>query len=237
MATLAPPRAADRSFWQKMALGMALFIVFGFAQFALRGFVDPARAPLHVHAHGVVMLGWLALTVAQTWLVDRDNLALHRRLGWLGIGLAAGLVALGSYTGIHAVMTQRQPPFFAPPYFLALSQVGLVAFAGLIAAAVATRRRTEWHRRFMLGALILILEPALGRVLPMPLIMPWGGWLSMAIRLGVVGLVARHDSRTLGRVHPATVIVALVVAGAHVAVEVLARVPAWIALAERLVGG
>src|SRR3546814_6811155 len=60
MATIAGAADAER-FWQRMAIGLAVFIVFGFAQFTARGFVDPLRAPFWVHLHGAAMLGWLAL--------------------------------------------------------------------------------------------------------------------------------------------------------------------------------
>lgn len=234
MATLANAATREEAFWQKIALGMAIFIVLGFMQFAARGFVDVGRVPLHVHLHGAIMLGWLALAVAQPWLVHRDNLAAHRRLGRLGVALAALVVAIGSYTGISAAATGRQPPFFTPPYFLALTQVSVAIFGGLVIAAVVNRRRTQWHRRLMLGAMILILEPALGRVLPMPLMMPWGEWAVLAIQLAVLGIVARHDLRAAGRVHPATVTVAAVLIIAHGLVETLAVTPAWAALAARL---
>jgi hypothetical protein len=36
MATLAQTETRERSFWQKITLGLAIFIVFGFAQFAAR---------------------------------------------------------------------------------------------------------------------------------------------------------------------------------------------------------
>lgn len=237
MATAAYSATRDQSFWQKMALGIALFTVFGFSQFFFRGFSNPYTAPLHVHLHGVVMLGWLALTTVQPWLISRDNIALHRTLGWTGIVFAAALVGLGSYTGLYSIAHHRQPPFFTPAYFLGLTQIGIAVFGAMVAAAVMMRRNLDWHRRLMIGALILILEPALGRTLPMPLIEPWGGWLSMAIRLGVVGLVMRHDRRTLGTIHPATWVVAAVIAGGHVLIETLARVPAWIALADGIAGG
>lgn len=235
MATLAPAAAVDQSFWQKMMIGIGLFIVFGFAQFTLRGFADPFGAPVHVHLHGIVMLGWLGLSVIQATLIQRDNVALHRRLGWLGLLLAAAVVITGSYAGLHAIETGRQPPFFTPAYFLALTQVGMAFFAGLIALAVARRRQTEWHRRLMLGALIMIMEPALGRVLPMPFIMPWGEWLVLAVQLGTFALVMRHDRKVLGRVHPATLTAMLVVTLLHVVIETLARTPTWIVLAEGMV--
>lgn len=238
MATVAQAATRDQSFWQKMALGISLFSIVGFAQFYVRGYSNPYTAPLHVHLHGVVMLCWLALTTVQPWLIDRDNRALHRRLGWLGVCLAVALVALGSYTGLYSIAHHRQPPFFTPAYFLGLTQIGIAVFGAMVAAAVTMRRNLDWHRRLMIGALILILEPALDRTLPMPLIMPWGGWVSLAIRLGVLGLVMRHDRKTLGRIHPATWAVAAVMIGGHALIEGLAHVPAWIALADGIaVGG
>lgn len=234
MATVAQAAERDQSFWQKMMLGIALFIVFGFAQFALRGFVQPTKAPLYVHFHGLVMLSWLGLAVVQATLIRRDDLALHRRLGWIGVILAATVVVTGSFVGLRAIETGRQPFFFSPAYFLALTQLGILFFAGLVAAAIAYRRQTEWHRRLMLGALIMIMEPALGRTLPMPLIMPWGEWLALAVQLGVFALIVRHDRKVLGHVHPATLAAMATVVLAHVVVETVARVPAWIALADGL---
>lgn len=236
MATLAQAHVRDQAFWQRMMAGISLFIVFGFAQFAARGFVDPAAAPIHVHIHGLVMLSWLTVAVTQATLVQRDNLTVHRKLGWAGVALAALVVILGSYTGIRGVELQRQPPFFTPAYFLALTQVGAVAFGGLVAFAVVRRKQTEWHRRLMVAAMIAILEPPLGRTLPMPLIMPWGEWVALLVQLGVFLLLVRHDQRVLGRVHPATLTGIAVVTITHVVVETLAVTPAVIALAARMSG-
>jgi hypothetical protein len=234
MATLASAAVRDQSFWQKMMIGLALFILFGFLQFAGRGFVDPGKAPLYVHFHGAIMLAWLGLSVVQATLIQRSNLALHRRLGWLGVALAAGVVVTGSFVGLMAIQTGRQPPFFTPAFFLALTQLGILFFAALVALAVARRKQTEWHRRLMVGALIMILEPALGRVLPMPLMIPWGEWAVLAIQLGVFGIIARHDRKVLGFVHPATLTGMAIVTAAHVVVETVSRIPAWVALAEGL---
>jgi hypothetical protein len=236
MATLAQTRTRDQSFWQKMMLGIALFIVFGFAQFGARGFVDYRAVPGFVHVHALVMLSWLALTVAQATFVARDNMVLHRKLGWVGAGLAVVVVGFSSWVAIMIVKAHHQPPVFAPPYFLARTQVGMLAFAGLIVAAIVRRRETEWHRRLMVGALVLLLEPALGRVLPMPLIMPYGEWAVLAVQLGVLAIVMRHDRRTIGAIHPATTSAVLVVALTHCIVELLAIAPFWQACTDRLIG-
>lgn len=224
-------------FWQRMAIGLALFILFGFLQFSLRGIVDPIHAPFWVHLHGLAMLGWLGLLIVQPRLVARDNLALHRRIGRIGAGLAIVMVGLALFTGLAAIATHRQPPFFSPPYFLMLNIVEASTFGAMVAWAVRRRGATDWHRRLMIGATIILLGPALGRILPLPLMVGWSD-LPMGIgQLVAVAIVARHDWRTLGRVHPATWATALVVVAVRVTVPLLAMTPLAAGLAARLAGG
>jgi hypothetical protein len=236
MATLTQVRVRDQSFWQKMMLGLALFILFGFAQFGARGMVDYRAAPPFLHAHALVMVAWLSLTVAQATFVARDNMAMHRRLGWLGTVLAALVVGMGLYVSTMVLRAHKEPFFFTRPYFLALNEVSLLVFGGLVAAAIARRRDTEWHRRLLVGTMIVLMEPALGRLLPMPLIMPYGEWVTLAIQLAVIAIVARHDRRLVGAVHPATKAVALVVVLTHCVIELMAISPVWIGWTTRFVG-
>ncbi len=236
MASTAGGAARAEFFWHRMAIGLAIFIVLGFLQFALRGFVDPVAAPFWVHLHGVAMLAWLALLIVQPTLVSRDNLALHRRVGWIGAGLALFITALGIFTGLASLVLNRFPPFFSPPYFLALTTVESLVFGLMVWAAVRRRHTTAWHRRLMIGATIVILEPALGRILPMPLMIGWSDIPIGLIQLGVVGIIALYDRRTLGRVHPATKAIAAIVIAVRVTIYLLAMTPPVIALAERLAG-
>jgi FtsH-binding integral membrane protein len=236
MATVAGGAVRAGRFWQRMAIGLAVFIIFGFAQFALRGFVDPVAAPRWVHLHGVAMLAWLALLVVQPTLEARGNLGLHRRLGWVGAALATLIAVLGVYTGLASLVLNRFPPFFTPPYFLALTFVEAVTFGLVVMAAIRKRADTEWHRRLMIGATIVILEPALGRLLPMPLMVGWSDIPVGLIQLAVVAIIALHDRRTFGRVHPATKAVALLVIAVRVAIYLLSLAPPVAALAAKLTG-
>ncbi|KHK92559.1 hypothetical protein [Novosphingobium malaysiense] len=235
MATAANVSAARLSFWARMAIGMSLFIVFGFAQFGLRGMVDYRHAPVVMHLHGIAMLAWLSLLTTQAVLAGRGGLALHRRLGWASAVMLPLIVILASVTSVAALRAGIYPPFFTAPYFLALVHVGVVLFAALVATAVARRGQMDWHKRLMVGSTILLLEPALGRILPMPFIMPWGEWLVMIIQLGVLALILLHDRKDLGHVHPATIAVGLAVILGHVLVELLAITPAWIAFTARVI--
>lgn len=233
----APPRRgyrADQPFFTRLAIVLALLIVLGFAQFALRGFVDYRGAPLPVHFHGAVMLSWLALFVTQNRLIETGRIETHRRLGRVGAILALLVAGTASYVGYAAIVAARQPPFFEPAYFLALTQLGALFFLGLVVWAVLKRRETEWHRRLMFASLIAIMEPAFGRLLPMPLMMPWGEWAILAVQLGMFAVLMRHDSKALGAVHPATLAGAGVVTLYHVLIETLARVGPFVDMARAL---
>lgn len=224
----------DEVFFRRLALGLGLFILFSFAQFQARGLVDVMRFPWMVHAHAAAMVAWVALSMVQPRLAGHGARAWHRRLGWFGAALLVAIVPLGSMTGIAAVRHGLVPPFFTPAYFLALVHVGVLAFAATVAWAIAERRRSDWHRRLMIGSTILLMEPALGRLLPMPLLGAAGEWLAMVVQLAAVGLLLRHDRRSLGRVHPATLASAALVTGSHVLVELLALAPPVAALAASI---
>lgn len=236
MATLAAaPYTGDQRFYRRMAIGIAVLILFGFAQFAARGFVDYRAAPFWVHLHGLLFISWVTLFVVQNVLAERGALALHRKLGWLAVAVAVAIVPVTSFTGIMAITLHRQPPFFTPPYFLALTQVGAVFFGGMVAAAIIRRRQTEWHRRLMLSATVLVLEPAFGRTLPMPLLgAELGEAIACALQVGILGIAMVHDRKHRGAIHPALFWGAGAVVTAHVLVSLFSRSPVVIAMAERL---
>lgn len=236
MASTAEGAARAELFWHRMAIGLAIFIVFGFLQFALRGFVDPVAAPFWVHVHGVAMLAWLALLIAQPTFVSRDNLVRHRQLGRIGGLLALFITCLGVFTGIASLILNRFPPFFTPPYFLALTVTESLVFGMMVAWAIRRRRATDWHRRLMIGATIILLEPALGRLLPIPIMGPWAEPAVALCQLAVVAMIATYDRRSRGAIHPATRAIAAVVIATRVAISLLSMTPPVIALATRLAG-
>lgn len=236
MASVAPAAAREEAFYQRMALGLSLFILFGFVQFAARGMVDYARVPLAIHLHAAAMVAWLGVLVTQSTLVARDNLALHRRIGWGAAMLATAIPVLAIGACVASMRTGFNPPFFTPGYFLALVSIESVLFAATVWYAISLRRQTDWHRRLMIGATVLLMEPALGRLLPMPIIGgETGEWLALLIQFGALWFVVNHDRKTLGKIHPATIACFALIAGGHLTVSAVGRIPPVIAYANGLV--
>lgn len=156
---------AENGFYRRLGIGLAIFALLGFATANLGGFTDVTVMPRATHAHALVMTGWVALFVVQNILGAGANLSLHRKLGWAGVILAGLVVITGIAAQLATIAAGRVPGLFGNGYFFALGFVNLTLFSAFVIAAVINRKRTDWHRRLMLGSFIILLEPVLGRVL------------------------------------------------------------------------
>lgn len=206
MATVAAPRAEGvrgESFFLWSAFAMAFVIVAGFSMQLAMGRSSFAASPPLVHAHAIVFMGWVAIYVTQNVLVAGGSIALHRRLGWIAAGWIVAMCVLGCAVTLAMVRGGRTPFFFTPLQFLILDPVSIFSFAGLSVAAIVLRRRTDWHRRLHFCGMAILMGPAYGRLLPLPLLIPWAYEATFAAVMifPVIGVVA--DLRRSGRVHPA----------------------------------
>lgn len=226
----------DNGFFLFMAIAIAATVIGGFGSFALRGLVNARAAPFWVHLHGAVFMAWTLLYVAQAALAASGSLALHRRMGWSALGLATVMVPLGAVTAMMAVVRNRVPPFFTPEIFLALSALELAAFVLLLVLAIRARRRSDWHKRLMLCAMVAIIGPAFGRILPMPLLGPMGGLAVLVGQLSFLLVAIAHDVVTRRHIHPAYGVGAAVIIMEGLAVPLLAASAPFIALAAALAG-
>lgn len=157
-----PMVAARSRFFTAMAV---LALVVALTGFAGTYFVPLARggfrAPPIVHVHGALLFGWLVLFLAQSLLIRRRDLLAHKRLGWAGAVLAAGVSVSTVAVGVWA--TQRDVAAGGGDIAVsALTGVCLSAamFLALVAAAIAWRRNGPAHKRLMMLATIAILWPA-----------------------------------------------------------------------------
>lgn len=196
------PATRDDGFFLGGAIAMTLVIVGGFSTQLAMG-RSSFGAPLLVHAHAVVFMGWVAIYLLQNALVATNRVALHRKLGWLAAAWMVPMLVLGCAVTVAMIRRGGAPFFFKPLQFLVFDPVSLFAFAGLTAAAIVLRRETDWHRRLHFCAMAILLGPGFGRLLPMPLLAPWAWEATMAACLifPLVGMAM--DVRRSGRVHPA----------------------------------
>jgi len=238
MATVVYPESSaeqrERVFFLVMAFAIALTVVVAFSLFLAAG-ISSFSSPWWVHIHGLTFMGWIALYVTQNTLVFRNNLALHRRFGRIGAGYAAWMVLVGLVLTPLTLAVGRSPPFFTPPYFLALDWVNIVVFGALLYAAIHNRKRTDWHRRLMLCATVCVIAPAWGRLIVLSG-NPMTATNNVSFLILYVVIAMLFDWRNRGRAHPAYswgigALVAMVAA-----IELLNAFPPFVALAARIAG-
>lgn len=189
----------DEYFFRTMGMFLALLVIAGFGFNIGGGWVSLAEFPVLIFVHAAVFMFWIGLFIVQPTLIGRNNLALHRRVGWAGVVLALLMVWLGWEASIDMM---RRRTDFRDGVTLSIQMSTMAMFALLVFAAIALRRRSDWHRRLMLCATIILTAPAVARLMPL-----WLGPFTLLAILGIlVGLMAvglTHDRRRHGRFHPA----------------------------------
>lgn len=224
-------------FFPAMHVAMLALVLVGFGPtFYLRPSTAGPLSPM-LAAHGAFMSLWMVFIVVQSALPAAGRTRLHRTLGWVGVGLAAGLVAVSVVTtlyAIHAGIMPKAVPLPRHEALAALSLRDLAIFAPLIALGVWFRNRSPAaHKRLMYFASLGIIGPAIGRI-TIPGVPPPA---MLVVPLALLIAVIVYDVITRRRPHPATLgSIALTLGLSFIAGAVLMRNEAFLALVARLAG-
>ena len=235
-------RAAERRFYLGFSAALAMAVFLGFARtFFLRAwYPDWAAAngaPESIfYVHGTLFAIWYLLLAVQASLITARRVAWHRRLGSGGAALAAAMLVLGI---LAALVAARRPSGFMnvplpPLQFLVVPLAAIGLFGAFVTLAVAKRRDTQAHKRYMLMASIVMLEAAVARW-PFAFMrgsppIPFFDMPSLMTDLFLVPLFL-WDIRSRGRLHPATLWGALTIVAIHVLRMPLASTAGWQAFA------
>lgn len=192
----------DEGFFLGTAAVMVIVVIGGFLNLWLQG-VTSFSAPWPVHLHAVVFMGWVGFFTLQVILATRGSQALHRRLGWIALAYVPAILASGTATIVRVMQLGTTPPMWTPGYFLVMNMMALVGFVALTGAAVAMRRRTDWHRRLMICGMAALLVTPVNRWMPVPVLFAVMSLASSLVILlfPLAGMI--RDKRRSGRVHPA----------------------------------
>jgi len=193
-----------------MATAMAVVVFIGFTRtFYLRFFFPDAismAAPEPIfYVHGSVFTAWMCFLVAQALLIRNNKLAVHRSLGWLGVGISVAVVLLGIYVSLVAA---RRPDGFIgvplpPLQFLAVPLFDMILFGLFVALAVAWRQRAASHKRLMILATLNLIEAAIIRI-PIGFIVAGAPFASRGLSYIFIVALVIWDLRTLGKIHRVT---------------------------------
>lgn len=192
-------RTGGRGFFVASAVVALALPAIGFG----RSFVVPwSRGQLTpspvVVVHAAAFFAWVVLLLVQVLLVRQRRLAVHRRIGWVGVGLVALMVVTGLAVALGS--TARALAHGGGPAasgFLLRLFLDLGLFAALAGLGIAARRRPDAHGRWMLLATMSLMAAASARV---PLLVDH----PTAVMLALVASLAVYDIAVARRVHAAT---------------------------------
>jgi hypothetical protein len=204
---------ARTRFHSYFALAVSLLIIVGFFRtFYARPWFDLPPLPSLMVLHGIVFTTWLVLFVVQTQLVATRRVAVHRKLGIAGAVLALAVIVIGVITALKsAAIPQPRPLGMSSQQFSIVALTSIALFAVFIVAAIALRRKPEYHRRLMVFAMISVLGPPIARLL----MLFHAGRYFLIVQSGIAVVLVMwcliNDWRKQHIVHPIYVVGGLVV--------------------------
>ena len=242
-ATMArPERAAERRFYAGMAWAILAVVALGFARSYYLRPLFPALHPLtpperfFYYVHGALFTAWFVLLAAQPALIARRRVDLHRRLGWVGAGLAAAMIVVGVQGALMAA--RRAGGFMGIPVpaaqFVLVPLTDMLLFGTFVTLAIVARRNPQAHKRLMLVASINLITAAIARI-PIPLLQGNLIGFFAATDLFFVPLIV-WDLLTRRRLHPVTLWGALVTMASQPLRLMLSGTDVWAKVASWLLG-
>jgi hypothetical protein len=231
-------RAGEHRYYYAVAAGLAAVVFAGFARtYYLKGWFGEPPLSLLLHVHGLVMTVWYALFAVQVGLVASHRVALHRKLGMAGVGLAAVAVVLNAVVSL-SLAKQRllaRPDSVGAPMLLGLQLFAvLLVFAILIVLGVRYRRRPDYHKRLMTLAMLSVLGPAVTR-LPLSFVQNHDVGVAIVLSISIVVACIAVDTVRHRRLHPAFGWGGALVIGSIFVVAPLAQTKWWAGVTKGLV--
>lgn len=192
--------------------------------------------PTMAHFHAIGFLSWFALLTVQPLLIRDGRFALHRTLGKFSYVLVPyialtviGMTRESYHLKGRAWLLGGQPPSL---YFALL---GLTSFLLLYSLAIIYRREPDYHMRYMVGTILALLPPALGRFFDLWLKLgPAGAPLPPLIVLAILTGLIVYDKFKTGHVHRAYWTVAAIIILVDVSVPTIPPTHLWQSIASRI---
>jgi hypothetical protein len=119
------------------------------------------KAPLIIYAHGAFAFSWICLFITQSFLIQNNNVRLHRLLGFLGVVIAIVVTITLIPVGLYQVEKDLQQGLGQTAISSIVgTMTSAIIFISLVLAGILKRHEPKTHKRLMLLATILLLWPA-----------------------------------------------------------------------------
>lgn len=211
--------------------GMALLFLFIASVGFIPSYQDNIAGtfPIHwvAHIHGAIMLTWLLVGLTQTLFVARRALKLHIALGTASVVLALLVVISGCVADFRFLAAGRFPvEDFQYDILWAVFSLS-IEFALFYSLGFVNRRRNPGaHKRFMIFATLILMQPAIDRMHWLPGL--YGAFYYRYVYIDSLLLpILFFDLLTLGRIHKATALSVLTLLAVQGATLLILGSPTW----------
>lgn len=219
-------------FFAVFGLLLTVIVISGFGASALALPEGPASLPLLYHLHGLIFLTWFVFFTLQANLIGNQRPKLHQTLGRLSVILAILMLL----TGYFMMRSAYSNPAFgigsnSHDASMMFPLTDLINFTLVFTLGLFHRTNGVAHKRLMLLAGILILDPAVAR-----LVEAVGAQFVFIpiIELGLFAALLAYDRIKLKRLHWTSLLGLSLFFAAMAAKLMLASRPAWVDLAKLL---
>ena len=192
-----------------------------------------AKTAHHFHAASAVL--WTSLAIAQSWTIQHDQIALHRKAGLAIFVLFPFFLVAGMWV-IH-VEAATLAAGLNDPENMIIAQFGFfdplanIGFAFLFYGGLKYRYKVQLHARYMLGTVMFVVAPIFWRLLEnyvpmfhesvMPFDVPFaiGNAGALAIAIALYWQAPKHGRPWL--------LVAGIIAAQTILFVTVGKLPAW----------
>lgn len=220
-----PTRPLGEPFFASMGLLMFCIVVAGFGASVFSKPAGVGSLPLLYHLHGFTFLSWFFLFTLQACFVRANQLQRHQTVGQLSCVLAIGMLVTG-YFMMRTAYTDADFRIGTNSHDASMMfpVTDLVNFSFTFVLGLYHRANAIAHKRLMLLAGILILDPAVARLVEAigaPFIM------IPVLELGILLALLGYDVKCLRYPHWSSLLGVGLWLSAMTAKLVLAQQPGW----------
>ena len=117
------------------------------------------------HFHGISMLLWTLMLIAQAWFIRSGKRPIHRTMGKLSFILAPAVIVSGTIVVIDNIAGQKIPYTQSGLGIFWFGVFLVIMFAVVYGLAIHHRKDLQLHQRYMASTALVFLVPGLGRLL------------------------------------------------------------------------
>lgn len=145
--------------------------------------------------HGLFMLAWFITFVSQSYFILRKNYEAHIRWGKIGF-----IIAIGVFLSTLYVFIAIFKGWDAMAPFVKVNRFFMLSFAVFLCLAYLNRKKPKRHKRFIFWAIVLPIEPIMGRLSDFFLIEDFASFYMLTWHAFFLSFFI-YDWLTLKRIH------------------------------------